>query len=561
MKRILLALAVFLCGSVAHANTYTAASCSAADFQTAINLTVSGDTVNGPGGGGSASWSATGAVTLTSSHEITLNGNGCVITLSGSSNYCFGNNAATVFTINMGTSGTHTTTVTGFTFNGGVSSGTSPIAVNTSYSPLSDYARFYNLTLGPTGTMFAICGNGPVLFDHNTLATTAGNSEVIHVMGEGNGTNTSWSEDVVPGGTRCPVFENNSLTFTGSVSGTLVEHFYGACATWRYNTLNGIGLDVHGTAPGTCGYTNGRWVEIYNNTFLSSTGPVFQYINMSGGSGIIYSNTHTGSNGSSGQVNFQSDCGTGSYPLMQQVGRGINNPTSQTTNQAANVVYYYSNTGMSNITKDVNGSYIQIGTAPTDATNCSANPGNACDVSNQSTPSSWLRCESAADITAGCPVTYTYAAAAYPHPLDNCPTGTIGVAVCGGGSVTLLPSSLGFGNVPTLGTGATQVVTLSNTSGSTITFSSLGQTGSYSDFPYTTTCASFSGGTLTTGNTCTLSITFKPTGASGTGESSTFTLNYTGAAGSPLSVLLSGNSAGVAAVAQVHIDTGGVRIR
>ena len=53
--------------------------------------------------GGSASWSATGAVTLTSSHEITLNGNGCVITLSGSSNYCFGNNAATVFTINMGT--------------------------------------------------------------------------------------------------------------------------------------------------------------------------------------------------------------------------------------------------------------------------------------------------------------------------------------------------------------------------------------------------------------------------------------------------------------------------
>ena len=131
----------------------------------------------------------------------------------------------------------------------------------------------------------------------------------------------------------------------------------------------------------------------------------------------------------------------------------------------------------------------------------------------------------------------------------------------GGGTVSFAPTALNFGNVPTGTLGTTQVATLSNTSGVTITFSSLGQTGSYSDFPYTTTCASFSGGTLTSGNSCTISVTFTPTGTPGFAETATFTLNYTGAAGSPLIANLTGTSAGVAAVAQVHIDTGGVRIR
>jgi hypothetical protein len=62
------------------ANTYTAASCSFSDVQSQVSSANDGDTVL-VSGGGNATWSTP----LMVSKGITLNGQGCVITLAGGS--------------------------------------------------------------------------------------------------------------------------------------------------------------------------------------------------------------------------------------------------------------------------------------------------------------------------------------------------------------------------------------------------------------------------------------------------------------------------------------------
>src|SRR6516162_8432723 len=82
MRRFTLLLTL-LCATAARAATYNATSCAqtgTGSIGALIAGAVDGDTVNGPVGGGSATW--TGAVTSTAT-LLLINGNGCNITVAG----------------------------------------------------------------------------------------------------------------------------------------------------------------------------------------------------------------------------------------------------------------------------------------------------------------------------------------------------------------------------------------------------------------------------------------------------------------------------------------------
>jgi hypothetical protein len=117
-----------------------------------------------------------------------------------------------------------------------------------------------------------------------------------------------------------------------------------------------------------------------------------------------------------------SDQCTGAWPIPTQIGTGIH----ETTNSP---VYVWGNSGTVNgATQSIQGSIsytngTQEGATPTSCTH----PGDVCDVVVTATaPSTWVRCQSAADVAAGCPVAYTYNPYTYPHPLDDLPMTVFG---------------------------------------------------------------------------------------------------------------------------------------
>lgn len=115
----------------------------------------------------------------------------------------------------------------------------------------------------------------------------------------------------------------------------------------------------------------------------------------------------------------------------------------------------------------------------------------------------------------------------------------------GGGSVTVAPTSVGFGSVAQHSSSTSSTITLTNNSGSTITLTGVSYTGANAgDFTTgsipTNTCGT---GTVANAATCVLSVTFTPSASIGTVETGTLNIAYTGAAGSPQTVSLTGTSA------------------
>ena len=108
--------------------------------------------------------------------------------------------------------------------------------------------------------------------------------------------------------------------------------------------------------------------------------------------------------------------------------------------------------------------------------------------------------------------------------------------VATGGPVTLAPSSYAFASAPVGSASADspQAFTLANSSGATITVTSVSFTGADpGDFAATSGC-----GTQTNGSTCAINVTFLPTAAGA--RSATLGVAFTGASGSPLTVSLIG---------------------
>ena len=288
MKKLTLILLMF--PALARATTYTAATCGASDFQTQINLSVNGDTVQGPLAGGSATWNT--IVTVGTTHQITLNGNACSVT--------FG--SAGGLTVTAGS--TINTRVTNFTFTGAFTNGNYPIELDTGTQTM----RFDHNTLGcgtpgAPSTFIGVNNNGPALIDHNSFSCANGADEMIHVLGVGG--NTGWTDVVTPGGTSMIFIEDNTFSDSGTGGNSAIQSYYGARTVFRHNTLTNMQIDQHGTA----GMVGARWWEVYNNNFQNQ-----QQICIRAGSGVIFSNTNL-----PGIIMVEEDSG---YPALYQVGQG-----------------------------------------------------------------------------------------------------------------------------------------------------------------------------------------------------------------------------------------------
>ena len=121
-----------------------------------------------------------------------------------------------------------------------------------------------------------------------------------------------------------------------------------------------------------------------------------------------------------------------------------------------------------------------------------------------------------------------------------------------GGSVTISPSSLAFGNVVQNTTSAGQTATVTNSSGGSITMGTTTFTGANaSDF---TASANTCTGTLTNTSTCTVTVVLTPTATPVASESGTLNVAFTGFTGSPLTVSLSGTSVNAPAGNKHYVD-------
>jgi hypothetical protein len=283
---------------------------SASDTQAKINSAVTGDTVLLPASG-SFTWSS--SVSIPSSKGITMDLNGRIVTLSGASGQ---------FTINSPSSGSTPNRITngsivrgsGFNlFNGPFNIGDSRTGVGVVVD---------RLAFSGSNVIIAIDGNGKGVMHHCTFTVTDQAQEFIHINGWGPTDTTGWTTDSgasLAGSLNMFVIENNY--FAGPTSGnpSWIQAYYGARFAFRFNTNRNVSVDVHGT-PGNIG---GRWFEIYGNQFTNTSGGNQIYaLNIRAGSGIIASNTWTGSDSIAIGIGEED---TGSYPQNYQPGRGLNN--------------------------------------------------------------------------------------------------------------------------------------------------------------------------------------------------------------------------------------------
>jgi hypothetical protein len=400
------------------AATVKAASCSASDVQAAINAAATGDTILVTGG---CTWNSK----VTVHAGITLNG-------QGTTTITFTSPGALVTTADT----VATTTVIGFTFLGAYDPvNEPPIVFYTSASPTSKPFRFSHNTLNDNhsrGTIVRIHGLGPGLIDHNGFTSNQG-EEVTQV--DGDSSSTSWTRDL-PAQADMLYYEDNSLlNLDPTYVSSLTNNYYGATTVVRHNTIAFGVVDAH---AGNLNYnlSGTRWMEVYANTFVLHSGTSIQsiYSEIRGGSGVWWGNHNQGTPNQGpypttvlGPFCPSSDPCSGTWPLPWQAGRGIQvgstyaySPFYSWGNDAV-MGQHFNCAGKGGICSN-DGAYVQVGTAPTDAANCSGHPGNVCDgvefgPSASTPPVQLKRCQSAADVAAGCPVSYTYAPYVYPHPL------------------------------------------------------------------------------------------------------------------------------------------------
>lgn len=373
----------------ASAATITAASCASSDVQSAVNSALSGDTVVVPAG--SCTWSTAVSIPSTKGLTLTCPSGSCIITGS--------------MGVNTGKTSTGDV-ITGFSFTSGMF--TVRLA---SGPPYNTTPRVYNNTFTGSGTQIEVDGLGPALFDHNTVNSQSNADETVHLLGGSAGCTSCWTEDVVPGSADMVFFEDN--TWNGPSGGycQVEESNYGAVYVLRHNTFNSCQIDAHGGPP------SARWLEVYNNTYNNCCTSSSDF-DWRGASGVYFNNTTVNRSGSTdtalGPICGSSDiCGT--YPVQYQFGMGIGG-----LNYSPVYVWGSDYSSTSAHVKSGATGMVQMGTAPTDPANCSGLSGNLCNAVKTTTqPATLVRCESAADVAAGCPVSYSYTPYTYPHPLQG----------------------------------------------------------------------------------------------------------------------------------------------
>lgn len=299
---------IFLCFSVSAATLNSDGTAS--DTQTQITAASTGDTVLLPSAG-SFTWSAD--VTIPSTKGITLDLNGSTVTMSGAGNEFIINSTASGATVNRVTNGS-------LVRGSGFDQFSAPITLADSRT--GSGLRIDHLTFSGSNVILDINGRGAGVMDHCIVIMNGAAQEGVHINGWGPSDTTGWTTDsgaTLAGSGAIFHIENNRFQCSSTVNPSWLQAYYGARFSFRFNTNDNVSVDVHGT-PGAIG---GRWWEIYGNQFTNvSAGNQGAAINIRAGSGIIASNTWTGTESISIELGEED---TGSYPLDYQPGRGLNN--------------------------------------------------------------------------------------------------------------------------------------------------------------------------------------------------------------------------------------------
>lgn len=230
------------------------------------------------------------------------------------------------------------------------------------------YFRLDNLTIiDPQGECSFHTGAQKGLMDHCTFNTPDIATEILHINGYGNTSVTGWNYSFSEGTDDAVFIEDCDFvsTFTGGAGSTsAVQMYYGARTTFRYNTIDAMKFDCHGTA----GQVGGRWWEVYENDW-STDQDLSQACQLRAGSGVCFNNTLTNLSGANGSRNLQMwEEDTGTYPLSYQIGRGTcsgggcaSDPqTGSDETGSPNICYFWNNTvvngggGTGGFTVDVN---------------------------------------------------------------------------------------------------------------------------------------------------------------------------------------------------------------
>ena len=375
-KYLLVSLAVFFgvlfFAESSLATTINANSCSNTDVQTAIDSSISGDTVVVPSG--SCTW---GASVSFSGKKITLKGAGI-----GNTIISFG--AITVF--NLGTSGSR---VTGFELNGTSTSGIGVSVAATGWRV--DHCEFDFRSASGKG-VGVLASNTNLYYPAWELSGLVDNcvfydarnvSSGSAVPGAGTGAFAIWSAPTDLGGPSAVYFEDN--TFYLERSGNIMDGNYGGVYVFRYNTVqkgehSGSVVEAH-SLQCSCRGTK-KW-EIYRNNIHSagSWTPFF----LRGGTGVIFDNAITGSWSQPGilvdNVRSTNNWGPGlcdgtcawdgndpvegnGWPCRDQIGRGADSspwPSSAPyPSQPLEPVYAYGNAPSTIRIKVVNNSGLHI---------------------------------------------------------------------------------------------------------------------------------------------------------------------------------------------------------
>ena len=292
------------------AATITATSCSRIDVETAVNSAANGDTVLIPSG--TCAWTTN--LTIDSKY-LTLQGAGSGLTIirDDVSKGNFPNIPQVLVwrTIDGGLS-----RLTGITFQGGtIADGNNKGIVQ--IEGASHLFRIDHCKFIPTQTAgLFVRGDLWGVIDHNVFDLSAHHGYGIYIMGSSYG-DPAWAEGSTLGTERNVFVEDNVFTQDQSLG----FHYYGvdgwngSRVVYRHNQFNALTLGNHGTESG------GRWrsqrqFEIYNNTWTwKIMGNGFpSLIGLRGGTGVIYNNNATISNGTVTHfIDFQYYRASGNY--------------------------------------------------------------------------------------------------------------------------------------------------------------------------------------------------------------------------------------------------------
>lgn len=274
----------------------SAASCSSADVQAAINAASDGDIVAVPSG--SCVWSS--SVVIPDTKGITLRGAGVGATI-----IIDAITSAATLEINVQSTNAMTT-VTGFTFDADETLKTGSFAEITVAGSGVDRFRIHHNALSNLRTRgIRVFGwNLSGVIDHNTIAaTTNGASQGVSLFGAGAEDSAPFDSPLALGSGGFIFVEDNVFNFTYVNDGAL-DAYGGARYVFRYNTVNGTTIGHHGADTG--GYRGIHSFEIYNNTFSYDGASSIRALFFRSGTGVVFSNTWTGNYGPAHVDNYRS---------------------------------------------------------------------------------------------------------------------------------------------------------------------------------------------------------------------------------------------------------------